>query len=291
MKQYLGFDVGGTAIKVGVVDEQAHLLFHDRLPIPPDYDSFMEQLAACYRRVSAQYPVCGIGISSCGGINPATGVVFAKLAPSLSYLIGREYYRLRELVDVPVALEKDGNCAALGEIWCGSATDLQNFITLVLGSGFGGSVCVGGKVFTGAHFLAGDMGYAHPTPDGESYGRFIAPVDVERNYQAETGEFKTIPQMKESQDVDAAARRHYLRFIDGLANALLTMQYVMDPEAFLLGGGITAWPELLPELNAHIAALVTLRDGPIVPTVRLCTHRNDANLLGAVYNLKLTFGL
>ena len=47
--------------------------------------------------------------------------------------------KIREMVDVPVALEKDGNCAAYGEVWCGCAQDLKNFITLVMGSGFGGS--------------------------------------------------------------------------------------------------------------------------------------------------------
>ena len=97
--------------------------------------------------------------------------------------------------------------------------------------------------------------------------------------------------MKQTQDDDPAARDCYLRFIDGLANALLTMQYVMDPEMFLLGGGITSWPELIPELEAHIAALVQRRDGPLVPHVRACTHQNDANLLGAVYHLKQIFGL
>ena len=294
MKQYLGFDVGGTSIKVGVVCEDASIVHHEKRPIPPDYDAFMQQLSDCYHRLKGEYPaICGIGISSCGGIDPSTGVVFAKLAPSLEYLIGREYYRIRELVDVPVALEKDGNCAALGELWCGSATDLRdkNFVTLVLGTGFGGAVCVGGKVFTGAHFLAGDIGYAYPTPEDVSYGALIAPVCVENLYRQETGVFKTIPQMKETQDRDPIAAKYYAQFIDGLANVLLTMQYVMDPDAFLLGGGITAWPELIPELNAHLKAIVARRDGPILPYVRACTHNNDANLLGAVYNLKLTFDL
>ena len=61
--------------------------------------------------------------------------------------------------------------------------------------------------------------------------------------------------------------------------------------AFLIGGGITAWPQLLAELQASLARLVAERDGPILPEVRLCVHRNDANLLGAVYNCKETFGL
>lgn len=292
MKQYLGYDVGGTSVKVGVVCEDASIIYHEKLPIPPTYDEFMQQLADCYHRLKKQYPdICGIGISSCGGIDPDSGVVFAKLAPSLEYLIGKPYFKIREMVDVPVALEKDGNCAAYGEKWCGCAQDLENYITLVMGSGFGGSVFIGGKVWKGAHFLAGDFGYTFPMPTKTSYGDMIAPVSVERLYKEETGVFKTIPQLKATMEEDPVAKKYYLQFIDGLANALLTMQYVMDPDCFVLGGGITSWPELLPELKAHIDYLVEWRDGVLTPNVRLCTHRNDANILGAVYHLKLRYGL
>ncbi len=115
---------------------------------------------------------------------------------------------------------------------------------------------------------------------------------VENLYKEEAGVFKTIPEMKATMDTDPLAKKYYLQFIDGLANVLLTMQYVMDPDAFLLGGGITAWDELIPELDAHIRHLVEWRDaGPLIPYVRTCTHNNDANILGAVYNLKLTFDL
>ena len=166
-KLYLGIDVGGTSIKSGVVDEGARILSRERLPIPPDFDAFQDALAGLIARAQAQFPaLCGVGISSCGGIDPASGVVFAKLAPSLNYLIGRQYYEIRRRTNLPVALEKDGNCAALGEIWCGAAQDLQNFLTLVLGSGLGGALCIGGKVFSGAHFLAGDIGYAYPAGAG-----------------------------------------------------------------------------------------------------------------------------
>ncbi len=291
-KLYLGIDVGGTSIKSGVVDEGARILSRERLPIPPDFDAFQDALAGLIARAQAQFPaLCGVGISSCGGIDPASGVVFAKLAPSLNYLIGRQYYEIRRRTNLPVALEKDGNCAALGEIWCGAAQDLQNFLTLVLGSGLGGALCIGGKVFSGAHFLAGDIGYAYPRPAGGSYGQQIAPVEVENRYFARTGERRTIPEMYDRRAQDPAAAACVAEFFDGLANTILTMQYVADPQAFLIGGGITAWPQLLVELQASLARLVAERDGPILPEVRLCVHRNDANLLGAVYNCKETFGL
>ena len=291
-KLYLGIDVGGTSIKAGVVDDGAQILSRYRLPIPPSFPAFLDALEGLIAQARAEYPaLCGVGISSCGGIDPSSGVVFAKLAPSLHYLIGRDYYELRRRTDLPVALEKDGNCAALGEIWCGAAQDLQNFLTLVLGSGLGGALCIGGKVWNGAHFLAGDIGYAYPAPAGGSYGQQIAPVEVEKRYLARTGETRTIPEMYDRRQSDPTAALCVSEFFDGLANTILTMQYVADPQAFLLGGGITAWPRLLPELQASLSRLVAERDGPILPEVRLCVHRNDANLLGAVYNCKETFGL
>ena len=116
-------------------------------------------------------------------------------------------------------------------------------------------------------------------------------MEVENRYFARTGERRTIPEMYDRRAQDPAAASCVAEFFDGLANTILTMQYVADPQAFLIGGGITAWPQLLPELQASLARLVAERDGPILPQVRLCVHRNDANLLGAVYNCKETFGL
>lgn len=287
-KRYLGLDVGGSSIKTGIVDGEGQMLERGRLPIPKSYEGFEAALLEQVELARRKHGVLGVGISSCGGINPYTGEVFAKIAPSLQYLIGKNYYSLREKAGLPLYVEKDGNCAALGEIWTGSAKDLRNFVTLVLGSGLGGAVAIGGRIHEGANFLAGDVGYAFPLRDSGSYSPLIAPVAIENAYQAETGRRLTIPEMKDCYGRDAAARKYYDQFMYELANVLLTMQYIIDPEMFLLGGGISAWPELVPELERHILELVRTRDcGPLVPKVRACTHHNDANILGAVYNLLL----
>ncbi len=288
MKRYLGVDVGGSSIKTGIVDENGTLLARGRLEIPGSYEAFQQALLDLIERAREEHGVLGVGISSCGGINPYTGEVFAKIAPSLQYLIGRNYYALREKTCLPLYVEKDGNCAALGEMWTGSAQDLQNFVTLVLGSGLGGSVAIGGRIYEGANFLAGDVGYAFPLKDSPAYSPLVAPVAIENAYKAETGRFLTIPQMKEQAPHDPAAAKYYDRFMYELGNVLLTMQYVIDPAMFLLGGGISAWEELVPELDRHILELVRQRDcGPLIPRLRACTHQNDANILGAVYNLLL----
>ena len=90
MKQYLGFDVGGTSIKVGVVCEDASIVHHERLPIPPDYDAFMQQLSDCYHRLKGEFPaICGVGISSCGGIDPSTGEANYAVTTTLSKRVKR----------------------------------------------------------------------------------------------------------------------------------------------------------------------------------------------------------
>lgn len=288
MMHYLGIDVGGSSIKTGVVDQTGNIVQEGKIAIPADYAAFRQALAALYRQSARQYDIAGVGISSCGGINPYTGAVTPCIAPALQYLIGQNYYDLREDIPVPVALEKDGNCAALGEMWTGNATDLHSYCALVLGSGLGGGVVYQGRVYEGAHFLAGDVGYGFPSYDAkDGFSGLCAPVQVENRYAALTRQHKNLAQMYASREDDPIARRCCEEFFGHLANTIITMQYILDPQAFLIGGGITAWEELLPLLESRIRQQVERRRLPVCPVVRRCRHRNGANLLGAVYNLKM----
>lgn len=285
---YLGIDVGGSSIKTGVVSSEGELVQEGKIAIPADFPAFRHALVSLYRKAAEQYDIAGVGISSCGGIDPYTGAVTPCIAPALQYLIGENYYTLREDIPVPVALEKDGNCAALGEMWTGSATDLHSYCALVLGSGLGGGVVYRGHVYEGAHFLAGDVGYGFPSHDAkDGFSGLCAPVQVENRYTALTGQRKNLAQMYADRHTDPAAKQCYEGFFANLANTIITMQYILDPQAFLIGGGVTAWDELIPLLQSAIQSQVSCRDLPVCPKVRRCRHRNSANLLGAVYNLKM----
>lgn len=285
---YLGIDVGGSSIKTGVVNDAGQLVQEGKISIPESFPAFRQALVAQYRQAASQYNIAGVGISSCGGINPYTGAVTPGIAPALQYLIGENYYTLREDIPVPIVLEKDGNCAALGEMWTGNATDLHSFCALVLGSGLGGGVVYHGQVYEGAHFLAGDVGYAYPSHEAQDgFSGLCAPVHVENRYAALTGQRKNLAEMYQSRQEDAAARQCCQAFFGHLANTIITMQYILDPQAFLIGGGITAWEQLIPLLQGAICQQAEKRGLPVCPQVRRCAHRNGANLLGAVYNLKM----
>lgn len=284
---YLGIDVGGSKIKTGVVNDRGEIVWSGSMPIPPDYASFKQAIVDCFRALDPEYALAGVGVSSCGGINPHTGDVTPCIAPSLQYLVGENYFELRGLLPVPVAVEKDGNCAALGEKWTGNATELDSFCALVLGTGLGGGVIYRNRVYEGAHFLAGDVGYAFPSFDAkDGFSGLCAPVQVEDRYFSLTGQKKNIAQMYESRREDTAAAECCNAFFSHLANTIITMQYILDPKAFLLGGGITAWEELIPLLTEEIHRQVKMRGLPAMPVVKRCRHQNGANLIGAVYHLK-----
>ena len=289
---YLGIDVGGSRIKTGVVNDRGEIILHGSLEIPGNYAAFKQAIVDHYNSLKDEYDLQGVGISSCGGINPYTGDVTPCIAPSLQYLIGENYYDLRREIPVPVAVEKDGNCAALGEKWTGNATDLSSYCALVLGTGLGGGVIYKDKVYEGAHFLAGDVGYGFPSFDApEGFSGLCAPVQVEQRFTAATGRKMNIAQMYACRAEDPVAARFCSDFFNHLANTIISMQYILDPQAFLLGGGITAWEELIPLLEEAIRTQVAKRGLPVTPVVKRCRHMNGANLIGAVYNLKMTAGI
>ncbi|MBE5803050.1 MAG: ROK family protein [Clostridiales bacterium] len=285
---YLGIDVGGSRIKTGVVNDAGEIIWSGSIDIPADFPAFRQAIIDLYNAKKDEYDIRGVGISSCGGINPYTGLVTPGIAPRLQYLIGKNYYDLRRDIPVPIALEKDGNCAALGEKWTGSGVELHSYCALVLGSGLGGGVIYKDKVYEGAHFLAGDVGYAFPSFDAEKgFSGLCAPVQVEQHYTELTGKKKNIAQMYDTRAEDPIAARVCGDFFNHLANTIITMQYILDPQAFLLGGGITAWDQLIPLLQETIDRQAREHGLPATPVVKRCRHMNGANLIGAVYNLKM----
>ena len=285
---YLGIDVGGSRIKTGVVNDAGEIVWNGSIEIPDTFAGFKQAIIDLYHEKKDAYDLRGVGISSCGGINPYTGDVTPCIAPKLQYLIGENYYTLREAIPVPIAVEKDGNCAALGEKWTGSGRELHSYCALVLGTGLGGGVIYKDQVYEGAHFLAGDVGYGFPSYDAPAgFSGLCAPVQVEQRYTELSGARKNIAQMYETRHEDPIAAQCCEGFFNHLANTIISMQYILDPQAFLLGGGITAWEELIPLLQETIDRQVAFRGLPATPVVKRCRHMNGANLIGAVYNLKM----
>lgn len=270
---YLGIDVGGTGIKVALVDHKGRVRVHREMPTramegPEAILNRVESLSrGLIGRFGTAVAACGVG--SAGRIDHQRGdVIFASknlpgwtgvsLAAELSRRLG-----------IPVVADNDVNTAALAEGWIGGARGLPNYMMLTLGTGVGGAVVVDGKVWRGAHFGAGEVGHTVLYPGGlqcacggtgcaEQYVSARALTRRANGLLISGQRFRGIRDVIGSAlhgDIPrrTAARRAVGLFCGDLALLLVNLQQMLDPETILIGGGIVRlgywWDRLLEAVN------------------------------------------
>ncbi len=262
----IGIDLGGTKIEGLALDaggvERARL----RVPTPPDtYEEVVAAIAAVVaeleHRVAAR---CTVGIGHPGAISPATGLI--KNANS-TRLNGRPLHRdLERAIGRPVRLANDANCLAVSEASDGAAAGCRVVFAVILGTGVGGGIVVDGRPLVGAQAIGGEWGHnALPRPhDDERPGppcycggtgcveTWLSGPALRRQFEARTGRSLQATDIAEAAlagDVEAAAEMEL--YCDRLARALSVVVNILDPDAIVLGGGLSRITQLyarVPEL-------------------------------------------
>ncbi|MDR2975833.1 MAG: ROK family protein [Streptococcaceae bacterium] len=303
---YIAFDIGGTTIKYGVVSSTGDILEKDKLSTPMSEVDFLSKLTDIVKKYQSNYDdIQGIGISAPGVVSE-TGVM--TLFGALTELYGMPLQaRLTELTGLPVAIENDANAAAIAEHWLGGAQDLKDYITIVVGTGLGGGIVQNGQVYRGAHGAAGELGW--PLYHGRNRAgnlescseTFYSPtvLGLMRRYnealtslhQEETSDTRAVLALAEAGD--PTAFNIFDEYIGDLAQNLLNLTAVYDPEAILIGGGISENPYFMDMLTARFdaftdrhEAMSRLKSYGLLGEIRKAKLGNDAGMLGAAYIIK-----
>src|SRR5699024_8376536 len=234
----------------------------------------------------------GIAISSPGSVGD-DGVIYG--ASAIPYIHGPNIQQLIEEVSgLAVEIENDANCAALAEIWQGSAKGKKEVAVIVIGTGIGGALIHEGQLVKGAHLHAGEFGYMILDPNqlGSGMNTFSELASsysiIKRVAQAKavdpvslTGE--EIFQAAEAGD--QAGQRAINKFFRSLALGIYNVQYAYDPELILIGGGISTRPDLIDKVNDQLETIVHSVDvAKITPTIDTCHFKQNANMIGATYH-------
>ncbi|HYF90807.1 MAG TPA: ROK family protein [Symbiobacteriaceae bacterium] len=266
---YLGIDIGGTGIKAALVDEQGRILHHAETPTRASEGATavlgrVEHLAASLM-TRAGAPVAGCGVGSAGRIDTRRGcVVFAS--GNLPGWTGQPLASdLSARLSLPVVVDNDVNVAAIAEGWVGSARGTGNYLMLTIGTGVGGAIVVGGKLWRGARSGAGEVGHMALFPGGlecncggagcaEQYVSAKALTRRANEYMDRGHPFRGIREVlsaaeKGNPQRREAARKGVERFVADLALFLMNLQQVLDPQVIVVGGGIVRlgywWDRLL----------------------------------------------
>ncbi len=267
----IGIDLGGTKIEAVAMDGDGRVQARRRIPTPrDDYDGTLSAMAALVGQLEheAGGRAC-VGVGMPGAISPVTGLV--KNANSV-WLNGRPLKEdLERRLKRPLRLANDANCFALSEARDGAAADAEVVFGVILGTGVGGGVVIRGKVWTGPNAIGGEWGHnplPWPGPDelpGPScycgqrgcIETFVSGPALLRDHERATGEHASTHEIVAMADVfEPRSAATMERYEQRLARALAGVINLLDPDAIVLGGGLSNVMRLYENVPARWGAWV-----------------------------------
>jgi predicted NBD/HSP70 family sugar kinase len=289
---YLVIDIGGTFTKYALMDKAGNIIVKGKRPTPTTNLSDFKRVIFSIIEDQDLSKVKGIAISCPGVVDVNEGTIYqGGLLPFLHEV--NLVKIINEKYGLDVTIENDGKCAALAELWLGSIKNTKDSVVLVLGSGVGGGIIINGELHRGFNLSAGEVSYVmsevHPqTKEGNFVGTNCSAV----NMVARIAELKNLDEPNDGMAVfefikedDEEANTIFNEYCIQLGTLILNLQYILDPEIFAIGGGISSQPILIDRIVWAINELK--QKNPIHtanPKVVTCRFRNDANLYGALYH-------
>lgn len=267
----IGIDLGGTKIEIAVLGADGVPALRRRVATPAgDYGATVAAIGRLVADAERERGArCTVGVAMPGALSLATGLV--KNANS-TCLIGRPLKAdLESLLGREVRLANDANCFALSEAVDGAARGARVVFGVILGTGVGGGIVVGGEVLEGTNAIAGEWGHNpmplagdEPRPLPRCYcGRegcvetFLSGPGISADHERATGErLQADAIARRAGEGDAACEATLARHEERLARSLATVVNILDPDVIVLGGGLSNLPRLygsVPALwGAHV---------------------------------------
>lgn len=282
----LAFDIGGTAVKYGVWVNES-LVGQDKFRTPKTWAEMKDKLVAVKKYMERIYELEGVAFSAPGAVNQQGRQIEGMSAVRYLHFFPI-YDELEAAFSLPVTFENDANCAALAEVWKGAARENRNVLFVVIGTGIGGAVIIDNKVQQGQHLSAGEFGYMLLGED-KIFSSVGTAVGVARRYAERKG---LDPEEVDGKEVfalakkgDPVAEEEVDTFFRYLTIGLHNLSYAFDPEKIILGGGVSSMEGLVERLEVEYEKLFGGHEFSIfTPVIETCDFKNDANLIGAVYN-------
>lgn len=289
---YLVVDIGGTFAKYALMDSAGNIKLKNKKPAPRTNLSDFEQMLFSIIDEYDLSTIKGIAISCPGTIDIESGTIYH--GGSFRFLHEVNLAKIiREKYGKEVSIENDGKCAAFAELWLGSIKEAKDAVVMVLGTGVGGGIIIDGKIQRGIKMSAGELSYVMNQID---------PVTRKARYFGYDGSavvmVRKIAERKQLEDLtdgeavfefinkhDKEAMEVFDEYCIHIATQILNLQYILDPEIFAIGGGISAQPILLKRIKWAIEEVKKANPMHMAsPNVVSCKFRNDANLYGALYH-------
>ncbi len=306
---YIGIDLGGTNIAVGVVDKDGKLIYKDSTPTnaPRSAEEYAEDMVRmCYKVTEGAKltmdDIVAIGLGSPGSVDNERGLIVS--AGNLG-IKNAEFRRLiQEKIDKSVTIENDANAAAYGEYMV-YGDDVDSFVCITLGTGIGSGIIVNKKLYTGCNHAGGEFGHVTIDMDGlpcrcgqkgcwEKYASATALINqtkeaIEKNpdsmmvkWVEENGKVSGRTAFECAKKGDSAALMVVENFQKYLATGLISVVNIFQPDKITVGGGISAEGEyLLGPVREMVFYKDYYKGDRKKPVLEAAKLGNDAGIIGA----------
>ncbi len=312
---YVGIDLGGTNIAAGIVNEKFEILHKDSTPtlVQRPNEEIVADMGALVKKIIADAGLTEKDIEAVGVVSP--GVVDDKTG----YVLNADNMGFKNFPLVPllkthlsidkIYIENDANAAALGEAVAGAAKGARSSVMITLGTGVGGGIVDGGKLYKGFNSAAGELGHIVIEVDGrpcscgrrgcwEAYSSATGLINMTKekleeckasgratkmtDIAAERGKVTGRTAFDAMRMGDEAAREVVNTYVKYLAAGLVNMINVFQPEVLSIGGGISNEGQFLLDLLKETTDKERFGAGLFESTeLRIAQLRNDAGIIGA----------
>lgn len=306
---YIGIDLGGTNIAVGIVKENGEIVSKKSTPtVPGNMNKTISLMADLIKEVCKENSVSldeikSVGAGIPGTIDSKNGiVVYSNNLNMENFEFVKE---LQKYIDKPVFISNDANVAALGEAVAGGAKGCESAVIVTLGTGVGGGIILDGKIWEGFMSAGGEIGHTVICVDGEqcscgrkgcweAYSSATAlirdtkkaidknPGSVMAKMAEENGKVSGKTAFKASREGDLTAQKVVDGYIKHLAEGVANMINLLAPEIVLLGGGVShEGDNLIKPLREAVSPLIY--GGSRVKRAKIDVAKlgNDAGIIGA----------
>ena len=305
---YLGVDLGGTNIAVGLVDESGKIIVQDSTPTnaPRPAEEIVADMATICQKLVKEANISidevkAIGIGSPGSINNKTGELLGAAN------LGIEKANIRELmqqkINKPVTLENDANAAAMGE-YTANGNNCESFIFITLGTGVGGGIILNGRLYSGFNFAGGELGHITIDMNGEpctcgstgcweAYASVTAlirqtkrameanPGSAMPEWVAQNGKISGRTAFDCAKKGDKTALEVVANYQKYIAIGLISILNIFQPNQILIGGGISKEGDYLFAPVKDYVLKNQFYKGDLIPQIGAASLFNDAGIIGA----------
>ncbi|WP_028609176.1 ROK family glucokinase [Paenibacillus harenae] len=306
-KIYVGVDVGGTAVKVGICNADGQLLqtYEGPTETSKGTDTILQNIAKYAKQivVESDYEweqVGGVGVGIAGFLDIPNGIV--KFAPNLKIENVNLKAYLEQELNTTVKVNNDANVAALGEAWGGAGKGIAHCVCYTLGTGVGGGIIIDGKIVEGYAGMAGELGHMAIVPDLEAIqcgcGKMgcletvssatgiirMAKDAVSRGDRTSLSQVENI-MAKDVLDAAKAGDEVSIRIVNRaayyLGKSLAMIAIVLNPQYFIIGGGVSKAGDFLFDQIREVFEKYTQDQAKEGVKIVAATLGNNAGVVGA----------